>query len=193
MQQSGLQAALAPRWWVTLYIGHNVSQRGQYVDIIHLRVCVCFCGTVSHLPFTSSSTRVQYPPSPPTPLNVWWGRWKEWKGRGGSCLESPQKPLMASQSYDSEKRQLVLVWVRVPVFPSCLSTCVSVLRDRCPAGPMTLRFVDFFFTFFSFFFLPLNICFIVCCDITLSALFLAISQVRDVLLFDDPILLLYLL
>lgn len=74
--ESGLQAALAPRWWVTLYIGHNVSQRGQYVDIIHLRVCVCFCGTVSHLLFTSSSTRVQYPPSPPTPLNVWWGRWK---------------------------------------------------------------------------------------------------------------------
>lgn len=119
--------------------------------------CVCVCVFVA-LYLTSRSPRVQPEfstlPSPPTPLNVWWGRWKEGKGRGGSCLESPQKPLMASQSYDSEKRQLVLVWVRVPVFPSCLSTCVSVLRDRCPAGPMTLRFVDFFSLFFHFFFCP---------------------------------------
>lgn len=119
--------------------------------------CVCVCVFVA-LYLTSRSPRVQPEfstlPSPPTPLNVWWGRWKEGKGRGGSCLESPQKPLMASQSYDSEKRQLVLVWVRVPVFPSCLSTCVSVLRDRCPAGPMTLRFVDFFHFFFFFLFAP---------------------------------------
>lgn len=92
------------------------------------------------------------------------GRRKEGKGRGGSCLESPQKPLMALQSYDSEKRQLVLVWVHVPVFPLCLFTWVSVHRDRCPAAPMTLRCADFFV---SLFFLTLNICFIATLDLWL--------------------------
>lgn len=56
-------------------------------------------GTVSHLPFTSSSTRVQ------SALHHLMCVEEE----SLSCLESPPKPFIGSRSYDLEERQLVCV------------------------------------------------------------------------------------
>lgn len=85
-------------------------------------------GTVSHLPFTSSSTRVQ------SALHHLMCVGEE----SLSCLESPQKPFIGSQSYDSEERQLVCV--PLCAFKSDWSARVYVC-DRRPFSE-DFRFYD---------------------------------------------------